>query len=221
MTGLVYHGPAGEPEYVTDSAYGIARASHSGAKGVDLNIRTCKARRFSLRRRGVVAHWTEWWKHGFKPKPGTKVPHKPIEQLTLAQVQNLVSVHGNHLILTVEQAALLCKLHHIIPFFEMKPSIWQIGLLRRLRAFCNARHIPFALMTIQAYGATPRARNNWERKAYQRLWLAKQAKAPTVLLYRRAVDWPRWAPVLDCIKGHAGHGDVLDLAHFVQALEGK
>lgn len=226
MTGLVYHGPHGEPYYVTDSAYGIARAAHSGAKGVDLNIRTCKAKRFSLRRRAVVAHWAEWWKHGFHAKPGTHVPRKPIDELTLAQVQNLVSDEGHHLILTVEQAALLCKLHHIIPFFEMKPSIWHLGVLRRLRAFCNARRIPFALMTIQAYGATARARTAWERKAYQRMWLATQAKAPTVLLYRHTVDHEKWGPVLSGIKGHAGFTTsegkrVLDLSHFIRSLENK
>ena len=42
MTGLVYHGPQGEPYFVADSPFGIARAGHSGAQGIDLNIRTCK-----------------------------------------------------------------------------------------------------------------------------------------------------------------------------------
>lgn len=223
---LVYHGPHGEPYYVTDSAYGIARAAHAGAKGVDLNTRTCRKSRFSLQRVIVVVHWANWWEHGFKPKPGKKVPRKPIEQLTLAQVRNLVSEDGKHVILTAEEAALLCKLHHIIPFFEMKPSIWKLGMLRRLRAFCGARRIPFAVMTIQAYGATARAKDRWEKKAYQRLWLAKQAKCPTVLLYRRAIDADHWGPVLDGVKGHPGFftregGRVLDLPHFISALEGK
>lgn len=216
---LVYHGPHGEPYYVTDSAFGIARAGHSGAKGVDLNIRTCKKRRLSLKRVVVVTHWADWWRHGFKPKPGKRVPRRPIEQLTLAQVRNLISEDGKHVILTATEAALLCKLHRIIPFFEMKPSKWSLPTLRRLRTFCAARRIPFALMTIQAYGFSDWGKDRWEHKAYQRMWLAKQAKCPTVLLYRRHVDWPRWAPVLDGIKGHPGHGTVLGLPAFIRSLE--
>jgi hypothetical protein len=225
MTALVYHGPHGEPYYVADSAFGIARAAHAGAHGIDLNTRTCKRRRFGFGRVIVVTHWANWWEHGFKPKPGKRVPRKPIERLTLAQVRNLISEDGKHVILTAHEAALLCKIHGIIPFFEMKPSRWRLGVLRRLRVFCNARRIPFCVMTIQAYGRTARAKNRWEAKAYQRLWLAKQAGIKTVLLFRRHVDAERWGPVTDCIKGHRGFtysgGHVLDLANFVRHLENK
>lgn len=228
MTGLVYHGPHDEPYYVTDSAYGIARAGHSGAEGIDLNVRTCRANSWSLltrKRRIVVAHDGYWWEGGFKPKPGTGVPRKPIEKLTLKQVRRLVSKDGKHVILTAEEAALLCKIHGLFPFFEMKPSNWGLAVLRRLRVFCNARRIRFALMTIQAYGKTPHRKNRWERKAYQRMWLATQAKCPTVLLYRRRFNPEKWGPVLDGIKGHAGFnysgGRVRGLTSFIRSLEKK
>lgn len=222
---LVYHGPAGEPEYVTDSAFGIARAAHALAKGIDLNIRTCRKSRFSLSRVIVVAHWDEWWRYGFKAKPGTHVPLKPITNLTLAQVKNLVTVDGKHVILTAEEAALLCKIHGIIPFFEMKPSVWRLPVLRRLKTFCAARRIPVAVMTIQSYGATPRSRDRWEAKAYQRIWMARQAGLRSMLLYRRPFNVEKWGPVLDAIKGHPGFtwtgGRVRDLANFIYSLESK
>lgn len=224
MTGLVYHGPEGEPYYVTDSAYGIARAGRSGSKGIDLNARTCRANSWRLwrrKRRIVVVHWSKWWQHGFRPKPGTRVPRKPIERLKLRQVKNLVSVHGGHHILTAEQAASLCKVHNVIPFFEMKPSKWNADVLRNLRTFCRARKIKFAVMTIQAYGKTKRAKTRWEKKAYERMALANRIGVPTMLLYRRPLARPKWAEVLVAVKGHPAFMSVLDLPHFIHYLEKK
>lgn len=224
MTGIVYHGPIGEPYYVTDSAFGIARAARHRAKGIDLNVRTCRANKWSVvtrKRRIVVVHWSHWWEHGFVAKPGAHVPRRPIEQLTLEQVRNLISVDGKHEILTAEQAALRCKIHGVIPFFEMKPSIWNRMALVALRAFCNARHIKFAVMTIQSYGHTERAKDRWERKAYKRMALAHDIGIPTMLLYRRPLDWTLWGWVLTAIKGHAAHGDVVDLTQLIRRLEKK
>jgi hypothetical protein len=216
MSALVYHGPEDEPYYVTDSGYGIARAAGAGAFGIDLNARTCIASRLRWWRRVVViVHWAEWWKHGFKAKPGTHVPHKPIEQLTLAQVKNLISEDGKHEILTAEEAAVLCEHHEIVPFFEMKPSTWRAAVLRRLRRFCAARQIRFCVMTIQAYGDTAAALDRWEKKAHQRLWLATAAQIPTLLLYRRHVDVALWAPVADGVKDHPRIGPILGLSAFI------
>lgn len=226
MNDLVYHGPHTEPYYVTDSAYGIARAAHAGYPGIDLNTRTCKSNRWPFsRRRIVVVHWAEWWKHGFKPKPGKTVPKKPIEQLTLAQVRDLISVDNKHVILTAEEAALLCRLHRIIPFFEMKPSLWRLADVLRLKTFCASRRIAFCLMTIQSYGATAFARDRWESKAFKRMALATQAGAPALLLYRRPFDHEKWGPVLKGVKGHAGFaysgGTVPGLVQFIRNLEKK
>lgn len=222
---LVYHGPKSEPYYVTDSAFGIARASHEGYPAIDLNTRTCRANNWRpwapWRRRIVVVHWAKWWEHGLKPKPGARVPRRPIEQLTLAQVQNLVSEDGKHVILTAEQAALLCKIHDIFPFFEMKPSIWNGRVLRRLRAFCGARQIQFVLTTIQSYGSTSRQRDAWERRAYKRMWLAHYNSCKTCLLYRRPLDWAHWEPILTAVKDRAGHGTVLGLSELIHRLEGR
>lgn len=224
MSGLVYHGPKGEPYYVTDSAFGISRASHQGYPAIDLNTRTCRAnvwRIWNRKRRIVVVHWAKWWEHGFRPKAGKHVPRKPIEKLTLAQVQNLISVDGKHVILTAEQAARLCQLHDIIPFFEMKPSIWGLRVLRALSAFCGARKIPFVLTTIQCYGSTARAKNRWEAKAFARMKLARSAGTKTCLLYRRPLDWAKWSPVLTGIKDRPGHGTVLGLHELIHRLEGR
>lgn len=224
MSGLVYHGDTPKRDYwFTDSTEGIAEAAAQGFAACDLNVRTCKANVWSIfnrKRRIVLVHWDKWWEAGLHPKPGTHVPRKPIEKLRLSEVENLVNPHG-HPVLTAEQAALRCKIHRVIPFFEMKPSIWRARELAALRAFCGARGIKFAVMTIQAYGATEAARNRWEDGAFKRMSLAHGVGIPTMLLYRRKVDWTRWGWVLKAIKGHPGYGDVLDLPHFIRQLEGK
>lgn len=222
MPELVYHGPHGEPYYVTDSSFGIARAAEEGCPAIDLNARTCRANNWRLwrrRRRGVIVHWSRWWEHGFVPRPGTKVPRKPIEQLKLHQVQNLVSEHGGHEILTVEQGLNICKRHGIFAFVEMKPSIWPAQVLAALRAHSGAIRWPFVVTTIQAYGGTPKAKARWEREAYQRMCLAHATGVRTCLLYRHQLAWDHWAPVLTGIKGHRGRFGVLDLHGLIELLQ--
>lgn len=209
MTDLVAHI---EPYALGDSPEGIALAAMRGYVAVDLNIRTCRYNGpwiiGARRRRIVVAHWDEWWKHGFEPKPGTRVPHKPISKLRLRQVRNLRSIEGHHEIVTAEEAVRLCKRHGVIPFFEMKPSVWVAQTLVNLRNYARELRWPMAFMTIQNLG-----------DAFKRLKLAKSIGGVTVLLYRAPVDWQRWAPVLTGIKGRPGHGPVLGLPATLRKLQ--
>lgn len=222
MSDLVYHGPHGEPYYVTDSAYGIARAAALGCPAIDLNIRTCRANRWRpwrRKRRGVIAHWSRWWEHGFKPKPGTRVPRRPIERLTLAQVRNLISEDGEHEILTVEEGIDLCAEHRVFPFFEMKPSKWPGHVLDAIRARSGKRGWPVVMTTIQTYGHSARARARWERKAYRRMYDAHYHALKTCLLYRRPLSWEHWAPVLTGVKNTRGRHGALGLRDLIEQLQ--
>lgn len=221
MAELVYHGPEDEPYYVTDSEFGIARAANDGSPAIDLNIRTCRAntwRPWRRKRRGVIVHWSRWWEHGFKARPGTRVPKRKIERLKLHQVRNLVSGHGGHEILTIEEGIDLCQRHEIFPFFEMKPSRWPAHVLDQIRAHAGAARWPVVLTTIQCYGDTARARSRWERKAYARMWLAHHHTLHTCLLYRRPLSWEHWAPVLTGIKNTRGRHGVLGLHELIGQL---
>ena len=223
MAELVYHGDHPARSYAfTDSSAGIAEAAVLGFPAADLNIRTCRANNWRLwrrHRRIVVVHWSRWWEHGFKAKPGTHVPHKPIERLRLEQVRNLVSVDGHHEILTAEEAVDECARRGVFPFFEMKPSRWLAVVLRRLGDYAAGHGLPLVFTTIQTYGDTARAKARWERKAYDRMQLAHISGQKTCLLYRRPLSWEHWAPVLTGIKGHRGRHGVLDLGDLIHLLK--
>lgn len=210
-----------DPYTLGDSAAGIAKAARDGADGIDLNTRTCKANRWNLsgRRHIVLLHWTEWWKHGYEPKPGTSVPLKPIEQLSLAQVRNLRSIDGHHEVLTAAEAVLVCRHYGLIPFFEMKPSIWPKQALEALRDFAKRHHHPVVFMTIQRNGKTVKGRNAWEKSALKRMQTVKNLGIPAMLLWRGAFSESRWAPAITAIKNRPGYGSVLSARELIAKLK--
>lgn len=210
-----------DPYTLGDSEAGIVLAALRGSLGVDLNARTCRAntwRPWRRRRRLVFIHWSEWWKHGYEPKPGTRVPRRKVERLRLRQVRNLRSVHGHHEVMTDTHALIACHHHGEIPCVEMKPSIWPAHVLEHLRSLSDHLGTPVLVMTIQRYGKTARAQRRWEAKAYQRMADAHQVGLPTMLLYRGDVDWQKWSPVLTAVKGHRAHGTVVDAQTLLTRL---
>lgn len=191
------------PYALGDSPAGIDSVAGK-ALGIDLNIRTCLSADRN-HRVIVLAHWEDWWNHGFVAKPGTTVPRKPIEELTVDQVANLWSKAGHHPIITGTAAIDLCLAARLVPCFEMKPSVWTKDALQDLVDHADAVGLPIVFMTIQSYGKTTAARNRWEAGALHRMTLVHDLEQNSMLIYRRPITWPTWGPVLTAIKGHTGN----------------
>lgn len=209
------------PYPYTDSYAGIDEAARLGFGAVDINLKTCLTGGWSKKRTGVCVHYSEWWKHGYVSKsawPGYRVPKKPIEELTKRQVKRLWSKDGHHTIMTAGEALTHGKKRGIIIFFEAKPSTWTTQVLQQISDYAKSIRVPFVLMRIQSYGNTEAARDAWEAKSVKILKLAKRTGARTVLLYRRKVDWGKWAPVLTAIKGRAGYKNVMSTPALIRSL---
>lgn len=208
-----------------DSEAGIILAGLLGYLGIDLNIRTCRANNWRpwapWRRRAVVMHWSEWWKHGYEPIPGHKVPRKRVEKLRLRQVLDLRSVDGHHRVLTAEKAIRLCRDSGTIPCLEMKPSRWPTRVLTRLRLFSVLTGWPVVLMTIQKYGNTKAKQRRWEHRAHRYMTKAHKAGHVTMLLYRGNVNWSWWGPVLDGVKNHPTRGHVKNVTRLLNHLHAR
>lgn len=208
MTG---HGLVAHPDYpLRDTHQAIKDAGEAGFDGIDLNVRTCRANRLwriNRRRRIVLAHSSDWWKHGFEPVPGTKVPRKPIEQLTLAQVRNLRAVDGHRRIPTLESAIASCRRAKVVPCPEMKPSIWRRVEIEAAMDFAAALSVPLVWMSVKQYGRTFRALDRWEAASKKRLLLVDKAGGWTMLIWRGPIDdWTGWTGLVDAVKSYPARG---------------
>lgn len=215
------------PYPLGDSLAGPSLALAQGSAAIDANVLTCKAT-FPTPwrpRRIVVTHWSQWWKHGFEPKPGTKVPHKPIEQLTLKQVQDLRSTFGHDEIPTAEAYVMRAAQVGVIPILEMKPSVWTPKVLSNLLAFSRKHRVPVAMSTVQRYGDSRHEEDQWEEKAHDRMAVAKAVGHITVLYARLPVSKARWTPVLFGVKNvpawnHDGKhvANIRQTVHYLQEM---
>jgi len=215
-----------DPYTKGDTIVGILLASAMGYLGIDLNVRTCRANNWHpwapWRRTIILMHWSQWWLHGYEPRPGHRVPRRKVENLFLYQVQQLQTKDHKARVLTAEQALDTCQARDLIPCFEMKPSIWRSGLLVKLGAHAVDRGWPAVLMTIQSYGRNARIRARWERAAYKRMAMAHGIPGlHTMLLYRHHLtpaEQHLWADVLDAVKGHDGWLDVVPVGRLLREL---
>lgn len=211
----IYHGPGTNYPY-DDGRHGLLDAHLDGATACDVNVRTCRTDPHTHKRTMVAAHYGDWWNH-YHPAPGTHIPRRRIENLTLPQVQDLRSNDGGHPILTGVQVLRICKNLGLRPFFEMKPSTWTDDALIEVRDAARRMGVLFATMTIQSYGATEHARDAWEAAALKRMRRAHRLGIPTLLLYRRPVNWNDWGPVLSAVKGSTrGYVGTKRPAHVVR-----
>lgn len=202
---LIWHKAEGTPYHVENSYRGLEhvaqlRGDWWPADGVllapDIDLLPSKGGT------AMATHWRRPLINGFRDPRGELDRLVRTDQLTVRELQRLEApmpgvkpfkiqtLHGM-MARAVKLGLGICGEAKDAPASESL-EYWQ-----RIKHDADRTGCHFVAMTEQARGASG--------AAWRRLDAAHRAGVPTLLLHRADVDWHKWAPILDGIKGYEGH----------------